>query len=851
MRGNSITGGTSMAARVVTWCWRHGGWVVAVVLLLLLPAGWLAATGLSLDSDETHMLSADLPFRQAEQRFDAAFPQYRELLLLVVDGDSAEQAEVSADALVARLAGDQRFLSVERPATEAFFRDHALLFLPPRELEEVADRLIQAQPLLGGLAADPSARGLLAVLSLMAEGVRLGQVPREQVAPVLDMVAETGRTVLAGRPRPLSLLGLVSGREGSDTRRLVLARPRLDHTSLVPGEAAAQAVRAAAEGLPARVRLTGPVALSDDNFRTVAEGVAPTLLLSLALVTALLLAAVGSLRVTAAILVTLAVGLVFTSAFAALAVGVLNPLSVAFVVLFLGLAVDFGIQFAVRFRDDHHRLGDATRAMQVTAAKVARPLTVVAVAIALGFLSFLPTDYVGVSQLGLIAAGGMLVGIALTLTLLPALLGLLRPPPARKPAGFTALEPVEQVLRTGPKVVVGAAVALGVAAAAVALTLRFDFDPLHLQNPRAESVGAFRDLAADPASSPYGIEITVADPSAADALARRLEGKPEIAFALTLSSLVPDHQGEKLAVIADLDHLLGPTLNPPETMPAPTATELSTSLDEAARAWESAGFTQPALVLRQVLARGRVEAFAEAVAGGVPPLLTQLRRLLASEPVTADSLPPRLVRDWVGQGGEGRVSVQPARPLSSPAEMHRFVAAVRAVEPMVSGAPVAIVDSGQVAVAAFAQAGAAALAAAVLLLSMVMRRPVETVLVLAPLLLGVLLALAALALSGVAINFANIIAFPLLLGIGVAFNVYFVMGWRKDVALLSSATARAVLFSALTTGVSFGALALSSHRGTASLGLVLMVGLALMVLASALFLPAVFALVERRRSPRP
>ncbi|HLO76151.1 MAG TPA: MMPL family transporter, partial [Magnetospirillum sp.] len=435
-----------MAARVVTWCWRHGRLVVVLAVLAMLPAGWLAATRLALDSDETHMLSPHLPYRQAEQRFDAAFPQMRDLLVAVIDADTSEQAEATADELVRRLAGHPLFLMAERPATELFLRDHALLFLSQRELEDVADRLIRAQPLLGGLAADPSARGLLGVVGLMAEGVRRGELAAADLAPVVDLIADSGRSLLGGRTKPLSLQSLLAGGP-ADTRRIVLTRPRLDHSSLVPGEPAARALRTAAEGLPGLVRLTGPVALTDDNFRTVVEGVAPTLVLSLVLVAALLLVAVGSIRVAGAILLTLTAGLMLTAAFAAVAVGVLNPLSVAFVVLFVGLAVDFGIQFALRFRDDQFRLDEAARAIEVCAAKITRPLLVVAAAIALGFLSFVPTDYVGVSQLGLIAGAGMVVGVGLTLTLLPALLSLLPPKPARTPPGFTALAPAERGLR--------------------------------------------------------------------------------------------------------------------------------------------------------------------------------------------------------------------------------------------------------------------------------------------------------------------------------------------------------------------------------------------------------------------
>jgi hopanoid biosynthesis associated RND transporter like protein HpnN len=485
--------------------------------------------------------------------------------------------------------------------------------------------------------------------------------------------------------------------------------------------------------------------------------------------------------------------------------------------------------------------------MEACAAKAPRPLLVVAAAMALGFLGFVPTDYLGVSQLGLIACGGMVIGIACTLTLLPALLGLMAPPPARSPPGFAFLAPVEERLRRHAGLVLVAAGVLAVMAVAVAARVAVDFDPLLLQDPEAESVAAFRDLAADPATSPYVVNALTAGPTAAEELAQRLDGRPGIAHALTLSSFLPAGQDEKLAVIEDLARMLGPSLHPPRTAPPPDLGEIALQIGDTAARWEQAGFSRQAESLRAVVARGRVSSFAQAVAGGAAPMLDTIRRLLAVERVTVDTLPPALVREWVGTGGEGRVEVHPAGSIAAPAAMAAFVASLRDFGAELSGPPVAIVDSSRAVLRAFAQAGLTALAAALVLLAVVLRRPVLVGLVLAPLALGAAATLAVMALLGVAVNFANIVAFPLLLGIGVACNVYFVLGWRGGGSMLASATARAVLFSALTTGVSFGALALSPHLGTASLGLVLMVGLALMVAVSMVLLPAAFAWVERRR----
>ncbi|MBC7907488.1 MAG: MMPL family transporter [Rhodospirillaceae bacterium] len=836
----------SLAARLVVWCWRHGGLVAVLTLALVVPAGWLAVTRLSLDTDQTRMIADRLPYGQAEQRFDRAFPQTMDRLVAVVEGATPEQSEAAAQALVHRLAGSDLFLSVGRPPSELFFRDNGLLFLPERQLEDLADRLIRAQPVLGGLAADPSLRGLLGVVSLMLMGVERGEASIADLEPVLAALAKTGDSVLAGRPRPLSWQSLIVGREG-ELRRFVITRPRLDDAQIIPGDDASRAIRKAAEGLDARVRLTGPVALSDDNFRTVAEGVSMTSVLSLSLVCALLLLAQGSLRLASAVLLTLLAGLAVTSAFAALAVGVQNPISVVFVALFVGLAVNFGIQFAVRFRDDLFRQCNAERAMAQCAPAITRPLTVVAAATAIGFLSFVPTDYVGMAQLGLIAGVGMVIGLAATLTLLPALLALVPPPPEQVSPGFSRLGPVEQRLRRHGTIVLVAMIVLALASAVMAPRLAFDFDPLHLQDPSAESVATLRDLADSSDTNPYVINVVAPSLAQADAMAGRLQGGP-VASAQTLSSFIPERQAEKLAILDDLNQLIGESLYPAFPSPPPTAAETRRAMAQAA---SRLGTHPLANTLRALLDRGRTEQFERAVTAGLPGLLAMLRAGLAVEEITPASLPPDLVRDWMGTGGEARVEVHPSGDLSGKGQMAAFVASVQAVAPDVSGLPVAIVQGSAMVVDAFLQAGLYALVAVLLLLAVVLRRVGETLLVLAPLALGGLFTVAAMVALGVAVNLANIIAFPLLLGIGVAYNVYFVLNWRAGMGpLLPSATARAVLFSALTTGVAFGALALSPHGGTASMGLVLMMSLVLMVLTSFVMLPAAFAVMERwRRRP--
>jgi predicted RND superfamily exporter protein len=229
----------------------------------------------------------------------------------------------------------------------------------------------------------------------------------------------------------------------------------------------------------------------------------------------------------------------------------------------------------------------------------------------------------------------------------------------------------------------------------------------------------------------------------------------------------------------------------------------------------------------------------------LPAELDRLRLALSAEPVTLDSIPPDMRQDWLLPDGRARVQVMPKALARSSEGLRAFVDQVTAVAPNAGGAAVTIEATSDTIVGAFRAAGLYALGAIAVILLLTLRRLRDVALVLAPLLLSALLTLLIAVLLPLPLNFANIIALPLLLGVGVAFNIYFVMNWREGrTGLLGSATARAILFSALTTGTAFGSLALSAHPGTASMGDLLLISLACTLVASLVFIPALLASVR-------
>ena len=834
-------------------------WLAAgVAALLCLAAGVYAAGHFAMTTDTAQLISPRTAWRQNEAAVDAAFPQNTDQIVIVVDGKTPELAEQAAAGLADRLSQRKDIAkSVRRPDGGAFFAQNGLMLLSLKQVETTTSNVITAQPFLGPLAADPSLRGVMNSLSAMMLGVKQGQTSLGSLDKPLAALADAFERVEKGQPAYFSWEELMADKAGgakTPLRRIVLIQARLDYGALEPGDAASDAIRQTARDLhldPAhgvRVRLTGEVPLADEEFASLADKAWLVGGSMLAEVMLMLWLATRSFRILACILVTTFAGLLLTAAAGLATVGRFNLISVAFIPLFVGLGIDFGIQLSVRFRAE--RLVDPAipAALSRAAAGIGGSLAVAAAAITLGLFAFLPTSYIGVSELGVIAGLGMIIALVLTLTLLPALLTIVRPPDQGLEVGNPRLKPLDRFLIAKRKTVLwGFAIAVLVSIALLPF-VRFDFNPLHLRNPHGEAMATLADLMTDPDQSPNTIDILTPSLAKADAIAKRVSALPETDQAVTLSSFVPDDQPAKLALIQDASLLLDPTINPLTLTPPPTDAETVQSLTDAAKALRdgASGGAAPAADARRLaaaldlLAAGSPGLRAQAAAVVISPLntmLDQVRNSLAAQPVTLQSLPPDLARDWIAPDGRARAQVFPKH--NDNAGLKRFAAQVRAIAPNASGGPVSIQEAARTIAGAFIEAGILSLIAVTVLLLVVLRSLRETAFTLAPVVLSGFLTLGSCVLIGQPINFANVIAFPLLYGVGVAFHIYFVMAWRAgQTDLLQSSLTRAVFFSAMTTGMAFGSLWFSSHPGTASMGKILMISIVWTLVCALLFEPA-------------
>ena len=862
----------------------RNAWLV-IILSILAGGGALhyTATHLKINTYPGNVLSDALPWRQDKLAYEKSFPQFRDSVVVVIDAPTVDQARSAGLKLFDRLNNDHEHYDwIFYPPAGAFFRENGLLFSDVDAIEKLSIHLAKVQPFLADVSSDPSLRGLFHLLNRAIERDKEGDF---DLSHVFVRIGDTLRHELEGSKEPLSWAELMSDDqpEARDRRVLMEVMPKIEYSSLAPGEEMMASIVKAGDALEFKeagiqLRLSGAAALSVDELKSASVGAQMASLGSFIGVSLVMLLGLRSLWLVLVVQIGLILGLIFTAAFATLALGQLNLISVAFSVMYIGIGADYAIYLCLRYRELSLHSKSHQNALKRAVRHVGGSLEIGTVTTAIGFFCFIPTSYRGVAELGIISGAGMFISLFVTLLILPAFLGLRRPVGVRplhasKPGYFSkGLSWLLGLPIRHAKWVLMISGVLGLLAAGELQYAHFDKNPLNLQDPSAESVTTFRELLKDSRNSPWSLVTMAQSEEASEAIKQQLKLLPVVGKVLSLKDFIPDEQEAKLELIDQLALTLGPALGDEQPKPSPTTEEALFSLrsfsavlsqdlaEHPDRSSARDGFALNVEVARLIKYIQELEGPQRTIAvdktsqmllGQLSPQLQQLKDVLKAHPVSLDDLPKDFKERWISPDGLYRVEIQPKEDLHDPEAMERFVSEVRAVAPHATGVPVLFIESSNAVVTAFLQAFAYAIIAITLILYLTMAHKIDVLLVLAPLLLASLLTGALMALAGVHFNFANIIALPLVFGMGVDNCIHMVHRYRtappRDGILLHTSTALAVVLSALTNISGFGNLSISPHKGMASMGVMLTIGILSTLICSMIVLPALLAFMERRK----
>lgn len=864
-------------------------WLVLLLALLLSVLSlWFTSQRMEFLTGRDDLMPQQTAFNRDFREFRAEFGDMEDIAV-VIEGGDAERVGVFGSRLYETLSSDRKhFSDVFYPYALPFFRQNGLLFMPLEDVKELRRNLSLAAPVLRELSSAPSVQTLFTYLTKSIERYLAGD--DSQLPGILFMLEKLGAGFTSfgdGTGAPPSLETVFMNPDSTFARagrqQILTALPVRDMVGFVPATAAIAAIRAEVARLKAlpefkgvTVGLTGTPVLENEEMATSQEDIALATGVSLLLTVILLLLAFrGVLNVIAA-MVTLLVALSLSFGFATLAVGHLNILSMVFAVMLIGIGIEYGIQLVLRYQEELRLGKDELAAIETGLGRNVWAIVMAAATVAAAFLTFVFTDFKGIAELGVIAAGGVAICVAVTFTVLPAMLVLLAR--RRKPhAGKTPVRPagdsqLARVLFGHPRAVI-AVTLLGCAASLYPLSrIAFDYNLMNLQARGLESVTYAYKLMKSKENSGYFAVVTAENAAKAREKTAALEALPTVDHVVSIGTLVPDRQKEKLAELAAIRDALA------DVTPAPYEEDLS--LMELPRVFE--GFRNASVALQEKLERERRPEAGEALAfvttldkffaglekerdrnavgmlhafqGGMfaelPEKIALLKQSLEAAPVSEADIPQELRSRFVGKTGKLMLQVAPKGEIFDRRPLKAFLDDVRSVDARATGQPVMVYESMTIMRDAYRLAFIYAFAAIVVILLIAFRSVKFAAIGLIPLLVGILFMVSGMWLFGISFNSANIIVMPLVLGIAVDSGIYIINRFRREdgsaANVVMSSTGVGVLLNTLTIMASFGALMVARHQGVFSIGAVMSLGMVACQIAFMVTLPAVLTLAGKK-----
>lgn len=839
------TAGRALERWMLWACARPKLALGGLAALMVLAIG-LSGALLRVDTDTSKMLSRDLAFQDDLQSLRESFPGLKNAIAVVVEGPSADAADAVAATLIERLsARDDLYASVFSASVDPFFLANGVLYGDMADVEARITALSGAATFLTLLRSDPTADTFLRTLVLAEQQAPETGASLESLESLYREAAAVFDAHARGDRRAFGWSGALNpGEDVGRAVRLVSLQPKLDFMRLNAAKAPLAHVQTVIAELPepltrdGRVSVTGEPALRADELNSVLSNIAVSLVISLIAVAFVLRWACRSTSSALLAFGSLLATLILTTGAAALLATPLNLVSVAFIVLMVGLGIDYAIHLLLHLQQDVGPRASPMRAIAASARTLGGPLFLSAATTTLSFFAFTTTDFVGMAQLGLIGGVGALIAFGVTATVIPAMAAL-------SPTSIVAAQRQAAAKPPAPPsrgrgiffAIIGAAI--GALALAVAPSARFDADPMSLRDPDAPSVVAFERLFDSGLQSPYRLSVIAADAEQARATAEKLAALDGVKSARWLEDFVAQGQDDKLLLLdfalPSIEYAVSGEIEPAEDR-EPTA------LDEVIETFAGGGAPQQALSAALAAFAASDVADPAALEADLyqyfPAFIDRLSQMLEVGPHDQSDLPSALRDLFVGADGALRVEITPEADLRDPAALTDFIATVSAAEAHVTGAPVVIDAAAQTVTSAMLQATLLSLTAAALLAWAALGRLALVAAIIAPLIVAGAITAAASVVLQTPFNYANVIVLPLLIGIGVDSGVHLAMrgaalhdprrrrlGGEDAADVFVTSTPRAVVFSAVTTIAAFGSLALSEHRGTSSMGVMLAVGL--------------------------
>ncbi|WP_394152762.1 efflux RND transporter permease subunit [Vibrio maritimus] len=786
--------------------------VLVFVIAVTATAVWYGQQHFKMNADLSSLVEQNGGWVGDLDYLNDTFPDSGNVTLLVTGADPAVLKSSVSD--IAKALNDQSLVHhVFAPQILPWFEEHAFGFLSQQEFEQVKQSIEETvRP--AAVAAQANSLELYFALLAESESPNLNPLLKATEDNSVDWPSFFQEDVTLPSAYAITLVA------------------DADSTATEPNRAIMNAIASSIKqaDLPAsiNVKVTGQAALDFDEIADANNSI--TVAGTASLLGLILILAVGirSLRVIIACYLTVLVGLAWTFAAGLLVIGHYNTISIVFMVMFIGLAVDFSIHLCLHIQELRVKGESNEVGMRHAIAHSIRPLSLCALSSALGFLSFYPTAYTGLGELGIVSTLGMILGLIATFVVIPLFFTLFGYPTVRHQTDTHRFAWFGSQLIRFKSLIFALVVALTLVMGYGATQFKFDFSTLVLKNPNSESVLALNQLQQEGLGSSYQLFAIAKDQKQAQEWKARLAMQPSIASVVIASDFMPNELEKRTAQIQDI-------FNEPVTV-APMNYE---QFFQQAKENDWSGSSQLSATIDP----------AETASNLFGELSKSLTALTRQDQVTIDSLPVELRERYISDRGEWLVVISPKEDMTNVKALETFIKESKQIAPNATGRAVAEQEVGGIITGAFQAAIMMSVFAIALILIWTVDKKRDVILIFIPLGLASLTTLGLMHWLNLSMNMANIIVIPLIFGLGVDNGIHIVERFRSVRTLdafFNTSTPKASLVSCLTTLATFGALIVAEHQGMHSIGLVLTIALSSILVFSLVLLPLLLEVTKKK-----
>ena len=817
--------------------------VVISFLFITFLAMFSTFQNLSINTSTDSLIDDQLTFKKNQKKLKKHFNVLNNNILIRIKGNNSKKIETIFLEIENKLDQREEFDFYYSPNFDKFFKSNFFSLLSEKQKIDFIDQLYQFQPFISELNNNKKLEGFNNFIDLVLKSQNNNEIKSLDIVFKNFILALNTRTEVDWKKILRKDFDEIFILLSVNENYLVTNGFSLTYEFL-------KSLREKYNSKNVNIQFTGGLIIDHEEIKSVSSGAALSGLLSIILVSIILYASLKKIKLIFCLIVSILVGLFITTGITSLTIGSLNLISVAFAVLFIGLSVDFGIQVFLRILENQKE-DIGLENFKSELGSVSRTITIASIPSIVGFLSFVPTKYTGLSELGIISAIGLFVGLLVNILFLPAIYLFIKKTDSiiieRKKNKLW--QRFSNFILSNKYYLLFSLLIISIYNFTFIKSISFDSDAMKLKDQKLQSVLLAKELIEKNPTSDYIISI-VENKEIDSSKLKDLLNNSNIQEIRSVGTLFKEYKSENLDYLKFL-------------ITTGVSKEFYSSPEEFDR-------FQKLLLEIKNLKIGNISSICEELINKLSPIVANQKEIKNIEElffnkfndlnnviltignkknINYDEIPDYYKNRFESLDGFYRYEVIPSKDVNIKENLEEFVDSVQRFYPDATGMPVVQLEAGKIVKNSFIYAFIFSFIITFFYLLVIFKDLYKVLLCIFSLLIALILLIFLMIVFKIDLNFANMISLPLLFSLGISYPIYFVTRLSEKgnvTSVFNSNTPLAIFTSSLTTICSFGTLFFSSHQGTSSMGLLLFISLLTTLVSSLIFLPIISTFIKFR-----